>query len=161
MLLLQIQFAQKTDKVGKRVSQQSDGKIGGVWKSKGKRVSQQSDDKIGSWKGVEREKLERVELVGDEKEKKVLHGKVELHELKMKERVKQLKSLSYMNQKNYFGGVPQMLVSCPIRLIITQTQKKYCTTICYPNVDLVSTAGPQTPSKAWLTRIISPKKRKW
>ena len=48
---MQIQFAQKTDKVGKRVSQQSDGKI-------------------GSGKRVERDKLDRVELVRDEKEKK-------------------------------------------------------------------------------------------
>ena len=49
-LLLQIQFAQKTDKVGKRESQQSDGKI-------------------GSGKRLERDKLDRVE-----KGKKVLHG---------------------------------------------------------------------------------------
>ena len=86
---MQIQFAQKTDKVGKRESQQSDGKI-------------------GSGKRLERDKLDRVE-----KGKKVLHGKVEFHVLKMKEEVKQLKSLSYKNQ--VFFGVPQMLVCCPIR----------------------------------------------
>ena len=48
---MQTKFAQKTDKLGKRVSQQSDGKI-------------------GSGKRVERDKLDRVELVRDEKEKK-------------------------------------------------------------------------------------------
>ena len=47
------------------------------------------------------------------KRKKVLHGEVELQELKMKEEVKQLKSLSYKNQDIF--GVPQMLVSCQIR----------------------------------------------
>ena len=86
-------------------------------------VSQQSDGKIGSGKRLERDKLDRVE-----KGKKVLHGKVEFHVLKMKEEVKQLKSLSYKNKESFFGA-PQMLVSCPIRLIITQTQKKYCTTM--------------------------------
>ena len=53
---------------------------------------------------VERDKLDRVELVGDETEKKVLHGKVELQELKMKEEVKQLKSLSYKNQESFWGS---------------------------------------------------------
>ena len=48
---MQIKFAQKTDKVGKRGSQQSDGKI-------------------GSGKRVERDKLDRVELVGDEKKER-------------------------------------------------------------------------------------------
>ena len=37
--------------------------------------------------------MDRVELVGDEKEeKKVLHGKVDFQVLKMKEEVKQLKT---------------------------------------------------------------------
>ena len=94
LLLLQIQFAQKTDKVGKRGSQQSDGKI-------------------GSGKRVERDKLERVELVGDEKEKKSSSWRGGIIQvLKMKEEVKQLKSLSYKNQDIF--GVPQMLVSCQI-----------------------------------------------
>ena len=83
---MQTKFAQKTDKLGKRVSQQSDGKI-------------------GSGKRVERDKLDRVELVGDEKEeKKVLHGKVDFQVLKMKEEVKQLKSLSYKNQESFWGS---------------------------------------------------------
>ena len=48
--------------------------------------------------------MDRVELVGDETEKKVLHGKVELQELKMKEEVKQLKSLSYKNLERFLGS---------------------------------------------------------
>ena len=57
--------------------------------------------------------MDRVELIGDEKEeKKVLHVKVEFQLLKMKEEVKQLKSLSYKNQESFFG--------CPKCLLVAQ-----------------------------------------
>ena len=49
--------------------------------------------------------MDRVELIGDEKEeKKILHGKVDFQLLKMKEEVKQLKSLSYKNQESFWGS---------------------------------------------------------
>ena len=38
------------------------------------------------------------------KTKKVLNGKVELQVLKIKEEVKQLKSLSYKNQESFWGS---------------------------------------------------------
>ena len=45
-----------------------------------------------------------IEILGSFSAHPLLHGKVERQELKMKEGVKQLKSLSYKNQTIFLGG---------------------------------------------------------